>query len=122
MENGLSALNIARLKPDSMKESESKQEIVNILTKNKIHLATAQETHITTYLSYVMGNYRIMTSAAEKHKATGITTGGTAIIIHESLQKNITQIKRQSGRALRATLGHSKENANTCNIYICTTQ
>ena len=47
MENGLRALNIASLNPDSMRGREMQQEIVKILTKNKIHLAAIQVKHIT---------------------------------------------------------------------------
>ena len=95
MENGLRTLNIASLNPDSMKGKETQQEIINSLARNKIHLATIQETHITTDPSYMMDNYRIITSSAEKHKETGTVTGGTSIMIHESLQQNITKIKRR---------------------------
>ena len=66
MEDGLRTLNIASLNPDSTKEATTQQEIVNELTKNKIHIATIQETHIAKDLNYIMGNYRIITSAAEK--------------------------------------------------------
>ena len=66
MENGLRTLNIASLNPDSMKEATTQQEIINELTKNKIHIAMIQETHIAKDLNYIMGNYRIITSAAEK--------------------------------------------------------
>ena len=108
MENGIRTLNIAILNPDSMTERATKQVIIKGLTKNKIHIATIQETHITKDLSYTLGNYRIITSAAEKHKETGTVTGGTAIMIHESLQQKVTQIKRQSIRSLRVTLDHAK--------------
>ena len=56
MENGLRTLNIASLNPDSMRETATQQEIVNGLTKNKIHIAEIQETHITQDKSYVAGN------------------------------------------------------------------
>ena len=45
MENGLRTLNIASLNPDSMKEKETRQEIINHLARNKIHIAVIQETH-----------------------------------------------------------------------------
>ena len=73
MENGLRTLNIAGLDPDSMRETATQQEIVNGLTKNKIHIAEIQETHITRDKIYMMGNYRI-TAAADKIEATGIAT------------------------------------------------
>ena len=108
MENGLRTLNIASLNPDLMKGKETQQEIINNLTRNKIQIAMIQETHIVTDLSYMMDNYRVITTAAEKHKETGTVTGGTAILIHESLQQNITQITRRRSRAMRVTLGHFK--------------
>ena len=52
MENGLRTLNIASLNPDSMKEKATHQEIIKGLARNKIHLSTIQETHITKDLSY----------------------------------------------------------------------
>ena len=77
--------------------------------RNKIHLTAIQETHITRDCNYVVGNYRVITSAEDKNKETGIATWGTAIImIRGSLQKNITQITRQSSRALRVTSDHAK--------------
>ena len=108
MEDGLRTLNIERLNPDSMKETTIRQEIINELTKNKIHIAMIQETHIKKDLNYAMGNYSIITSAAEKNKETGVITGGTAVMIHESIQQNVIQIKRQSRRALRVTLDQAK--------------
>ena len=54
-------------------------------------------------------NHRIITAAADKSAETGISTGGTAeIMIHESTQQHITQIKRQSDRALRVTMDRAK--------------
>ena len=76
MEDGLRTLNIASLNPDTMKEIEMQQGIINELTKNKIHIAMIQETHITKDLNYMMGNYRIITSAAERNNETGVVTGG----------------------------------------------
>ena len=108
MEGGLRTLNIASLNPDSMKETTIQQEIINGLTKNKMHIAMIQETHIAKDLNYMIDNYRIITSAAEKNKETGVITGGTAIMIHESIQQNVIQIKRQSSRSLRVTLEQAK--------------
>ena len=90
-----------------MRGKEMQQEIVKGLTKNKIHLSEIQETHITRFSNYMMDNYRIIT-ASDKNEETGIVTGGTAIVVHESLQQHITQITRQSGRSIRVTLGHAK--------------
>ena len=55
----------------------------------------------------MVDNYRAITAASE-NKETGIATGGEAIMIHESLRQNITQIMRQSSRALRVTLDRAK--------------
>ena len=94
MENGLRTLNIASLNPDSLKEHTTQQEIINELTKRKIHIATIQETKMAKDLSYQKDNYRITTAAADKNEETKIATGGAAIMIHESIQQNIIQIKR----------------------------
>ena len=75
MENGLMTLNIASLNHDSMGGNETQQEIVQILTRHKIHLSAIQETQITRDCSYTLDNYRIITSAAEKSKETGTVTG-----------------------------------------------
>ena len=55
-----------------------------------------------------MGNYRVITAAAGKNEETGIFTGGTSIMVHGSIQKNIAQITRQRRRVLRVTLGQAK--------------
>ena len=68
MENGLRTPNVASLHPDPMKEKATQQEIIKGLTRNKIHLAAIQETHITKDLSYTLGNYRIITTSAENTK------------------------------------------------------
>merc|ERR1712112_289535 len=94
------------------------QGIINGLAKNKIHIAMIQETHIPKDLNYMMGNYRIITSAAERNNETGLVTGGTAVPIHESIQQNIIQIKRQSSRAIRVTLGQEK---STMPIHVIST-
>ena len=108
MENGLRTLNIASLNPDSFKEHTTQQDIINELTKKKIHIATLQETNVTKDLNYQKDNYRIITSAAGKNEETKTVTGGVAIMIHESIQQNIIQIKRQSSRAMRVTLDQDK--------------
>ena len=78
MEEGLRTLNIASLNPDTMKETEMQQGIINELTKNKIHIAMIQETRISKDMNYMVGNYRIITSASEKNKETGVITGGNS--------------------------------------------
>merc|ERR1712112_100296 len=59
-------------------------------------------------MDYREDNYRIITSAAEENKETNIVTGGTAVMIHESIQQNIIKIKRQSSRVIRVTLDQDK--------------
>ena len=56
----------------------------------------------------MMGNYRVITASEDKNEETGISTGGTAIMIRESLQHHITQITRQISRSIRVTLDHAK--------------
>ena len=82
MENGLMTPNIASSNPDSMREKSMHREIGKGIAKNKIHIAAIQETHITQDKCYAMGNYRIITDAADKSAETGIATGGTSIMIH----------------------------------------
>ena len=49
MGNGFRTLNIESLNPDSFK---MQQEIINELTRRKIHIATIQETRISDNLNY----------------------------------------------------------------------
>ena len=108
MAKGLRTLNISSLNPDSMRGKEMRREIGKGLTENKIRLSTIQGAHITRDFNYLVGNYRVITSAGDKNNETGIATGGAAIMIHGSLQQNITQITRQSGRYIRVTLDRAK--------------
>ena len=73
--NGLRTLNIAILNPDSMREATMK-EIIKGLARNRIHIAEIQETNITKDRSYIMGNYKIITAAADKNDTTGIVSWG----------------------------------------------
>ena len=107
MGNGLRTLNIASLNPDPMRETATQQEIVKGMTKNKIHIASVQETHMTQDDSYMLDNYRI-TASSDKSEETGVVAWGTAIVIHESLHHHITQITRQRIRSLRVSLDHAK--------------
>ena len=68
MEDGHRTLNIASLNPDSMRAREMQQEIVKSLTENEIHLSEIQETHITRACSYILDNYRIITSSGRAKK------------------------------------------------------
>ena len=113
MENGLRTQNIASLNPDPTEEPTTQQEIIKELAKNKIHIDMIQETRIVENMNYRMDNYRIITYAAEKNKDTNVETGGTAVMIRESIQQNIIQIKRQSSRALRVTLCQEKATMPT---------
>ena len=108
MENGFRTLNIASLNPDSFKEETTQQEIISELTKRQIHIAAIRETRITANLNYKKDSYRIITASSDKNKETNTVTGGVAILIHESIQQNIIQIKRQGSRAIRVTLGQEK--------------
>ena len=49
-------------------------------------------------------NYRIITSATDRSREAKTVTGGVAIMVRESKQQNIVQIKRQGSRAIRVTL------------------
>ena len=62
MENGPRTMNIAILNPESMKEEQMQRYIVKDMTRFKIHISAIQETHITQYRDYLLGNYRIITA------------------------------------------------------------
>ena len=108
MEDGQRTLNIASLNPDSMKEEQTQREVINGLIRSAIRISEIHETHITQDRSYLLGNYRIVTASSDKSATTGVVSGGTSIIIQESTQHHITQIKRQSIRVLRSTMGRAK--------------
>ena len=91
-----------------MKEKETQQDIINQLTRNKIHIATIQETNIKTSLIYILGNYRIITTSAEKDKKTGVVTGAS-IMIHGSIQQIITRVARQISRSTKVTIRHQEK-------------
>ena len=57
MANGLRTMNIASLNPDSMKEEQMQRDIIKDLTRNKIHIAAIQETHIIQDRDYLLDNY-----------------------------------------------------------------
>ena len=90
MGNGLRTLSVASLNAYSMREATTKREIVKGLTENRIHIAAIQETHITQAMGYILGNYRVITAAPDKSETTGIVSGGSAIMIRESIQQRIT--------------------------------
>ena len=59
-------MNIASLNPDSAKSEQMQRDIIKNLTRNKIHIASIQETHIIQDRDYLSDNYRIIASAATK--------------------------------------------------------
>ena len=105
MANGLRTMNIASLNPDSTKEGQMRRDISKNLTRNKLHVAAIQETHMTQDRDYLIGNYRVITASTTKREETGVAHGGTAIMIHASMEKYITQIARQSSRVGQVTTG-----------------
>ena len=108
VENGLRALKIASLNPDSMREATTQQEIVKGLAGNRIHIAEIQETHITQERSFLQDYCRIITEAADKNEATGVVGGWTSIMIRASAHHHIAQITRHIIRVLRVTLDQDK--------------
>ena len=56
-ENGLRAMNIARINPDSAKEEQTQRDIIKNLTRNRIHIESTQETHIRNGRDYLPDNY-----------------------------------------------------------------
>ena len=77
MENGIRALNVARLNPGSVKAEQARRDIIKNLARNKIHIAAIQETRITKDRDYIMGNYRVLTEAATEKDKTGVVQGDT---------------------------------------------
>ena len=75
MENGLRAMNIASLNPDSTAEAQMQRDIIKDITRNKIHIAAIQETHITQDRDYLLDNYRIITAESAKIAETGVVQG-----------------------------------------------
>ena len=104
MPKGLRTMNIASLNPDSMKDEQVQRDIIKDPTRNKIHIAAAQATHITQDRDYILDNYRIITASSAKREETGVVQGGTEIMLHGRTQQYITQITRKSSRVLRVTL------------------
>ena len=104
MEDGLRTLNISIVNTDSMREGGMQRGIIKNLARNKTHIAEVQETHITRDANYIMGNYRVIATAATKSETTGVVQGRVTVMIHESIQPNTTQITRER-RSLRVTLG-----------------
>ena len=89
MENGLRTMNISSLNPDWMKAEQMQRDITKDLTRDKIHIAEIQETHIIHDRDYLLDNYTLITAASTKSEETGVAQGGTAIMIHESIQQYI---------------------------------
>ena len=98
-------MNISSLNPGSKKEEQMHRYIIKNLARNKIHISAIQETHIIQDRDYARDNYRCIAAAATKRIETGVAQGGKAVMIPESTRQYITQIARQSSRALRVTQG-----------------
>ena len=77
--NGLRAMNISSLSPESMEEEQLKRGIIKNMIRRKIHIASIQETHITKDRDYLMGNYRVITAAAAKKEKTGVVQVGNQL-------------------------------------------
>ena len=92
MEDGLRAMDISSLHPDSMKEEQSQRDIIKKLTRGNIHISAIQETHITQEMDYLLDNYRVTAESAAIKEETGIVQEGTSIMTHESMQQYVTQI------------------------------
>ena len=55
MENGIRAMNIDSLNPDSMQEERANRDITKDLNRNKIRISSIQETHIAQCRNYLLG-------------------------------------------------------------------
>jgi len=88
-----------------------KHDIIQQLTRQKIHIATVQETHIPHSRPFKHQNYKIITTGALrtgtcKHTGKGLHHGGVATLIHQALEPYISTIKRIDPRIMTATLQH----------------
>ena len=110
MENGLRAMNIDSLNPESTQEEQMQRDIIKNLTRNKIHISSIQETRIVKDRDLLRGNYRVITAAAAKRAEARVAQGGTSIMIHGSMHQYITHVARQSRRVLSVTMGSGNSN------------
>ena len=88
-----------------MKEEQMQRDIINNLTRNKIHIEAIQATHIVKDRDCVVYNYRVIAPSATKRKETGVVQGGTSVMIHESAHQYIAQIARKRRGVTRSTMG-----------------
>ena len=90
---------ISPIGPDNFQHRQSRWDITDILTYNKIHIAAVQETHIPQVQNYRLNEYRIITSPVieatevNRNKRAGLHEGGVTISIHEELEQHITCIQ-----------------------------
>ena len=70
MANGLRALDIASLNPDSVIEEQMQRGVIKYLNRSKIRVDAVQETHITHDRNYLLCNYRIITAEGTKIERT----------------------------------------------------
>ena len=81
-----------------------------MITRDKIHIAAIQETHVPHGQDYTYNGYRIITSAAQKentinnHLKPGMHIGGVAILVQEELSQHIVAINRIDNRIKHITL------------------
>ena len=59
-------MNISSRNLDSAKEEDTQRDIINNMTRYRIHISTIQETHIIQESDYIRDNYRVIASAAAK--------------------------------------------------------
>ena len=87
MDDGLCAVNISSLNPDSMEEEQTRRDIIKILARSKVNIAAIQETHIIQDRDYLLGNYRSTTSLSAKKEDTVEAHGRTSIMLHGGMQQ-----------------------------------
>merc|ERR1712112_186890 len=111
MKKGLNTLTVVSLNPDHFITDQVQQDITQQLTKNKVHIAIIQETHIPRNIDNGKNGYRIITSAAvanpkktPEHDIPGKYIAGMAIAVHQEMAPHISTIQRVDNRSLKITL------------------
>ena len=104
MKSGNRTLSIVSINPYNFTPQETKLTITHILRKNKIHIASIQETQIPHNQNYKLNGYRIITCKAQTQETNGMHVGGVARLIREELEQHIVHIHRIDHRIVKIAL------------------
>ena len=92
------------------------------MTKNKIHIAAVQETHITKDKSYMMDNYRIITAAASRSKQKEYPQGGCNRDTRKPTAAHNANHKTEHAIATSNPRSWRTKNAHSCSCDVCASQ